>query len=185
MLGSRATDLRSGLGGVGGRAVRSGDVLPIGSSSRDVASSGDLDIAPPGWIAPAATLRFVPYDDVDEGTIERFSATVFRVSQQSDRMGYRLDGELALDDRDLRRPSRPVVMGTIQLLPGAGPVLLMADAHPTGGYPVVGAVISSDLPVAGQLAPGDSLQFMPCTHQDALSALVERERSLPADRMRS
>ncbi len=76
-------------------------------------------------------------------------------------------------------------MGTIQLLPGAGPVLLMADAHPTGGYPIVGAVTSSDLPMAGQLAPGDSLQFIPCTRDDALAAFEERERGLPRDRLRS
>jgi len=181
VLGSRATDLRSALGGLGGRALRSGDVVPIASAS-PVTSPTDDEIEPPEWLAAAATLRFIPHDDMEDRAIERFSASIFLVSPRSDRMGYRLDGELAIEARDLRRVSRPVVMGTIQLLPAAGPVLLMADAQPTGGYPVVGAVISGDLPIAGQLAPGDSVRFAPCTREAALLALLERERALPRGR---
>jgi urea carboxylase len=182
VLGSRATDLRSGLGGVGGRALRSGDVVPIASATSRMPAVGSA-IASPEWLGAPATLRFIPHEDMDDGAVERFSSAEFRVSPQSGRMAYRLEGALAMEERDLRRLSRPVAMGTIQLLPGAGPALLMADAQPTGGYPVIGAVIASDLPIAGQLAPGDGVRFTPCTYEDALLAFGDRERALPGGGM--
>jgi antagonist of KipI len=70
-------------------------------------------------------------------------------------------------------------MGLIQLPPAGGPVLLMADAQPTGGYPIVGCVITGDLPIAGQLAPGDAVRFSICTQDDAAAVLADRERTLP------
>jgi antagonist of KipI len=71
-----------------------------------------------------------------------------------------------------------VCMGAIQV-PGAGePILLMADRQTAGGYPKIGHVISADLPLAGQLAPGDVIEFVTCTRQEAVAALIARERQL-------
>ena len=64
-------------------------------------------------------------------------------------------------------------------MPGSGkPILLMADRQTTGGYPKIATVITADLPIAGQLAPGDWIEFEACTRDDALEALRAREASL-------
>ena len=71
-----------------------------------------------------------------------------------------------------------VLDGAIQV-PGAGePILLMADRQTAGGYPKIGHVISADLPIAGQLAPGDFIEFILCSRQEAVAALIARERQL-------
>ena len=68
--------------------------------------------------------------------------------------------------------------GSLQV-PGSGqPILLMADRQTTGGYPKIGVVIGADLPLAGQLAPGDWIEFVPCTREAAVDALKLRRRSL-------
>ena len=64
-------------------------------------------------------------------------------------------------------------------MPSAGePILLMADRQTAGGYPKIGYVISADLPLAGQLAPGDFIEFNLCSQQEAVAALIARERQL-------
>ncbi len=71
-------------------------------------------------------------------------------------------------------------MGSIQVPASGLPILLMADRQTTGGYPKIGVVISADLGLAGQLAPGDAITFVPCTRQEALTALIAEERELLA-----
>ena len=69
-------------------------------------------------------------------------------------------------------------MGAIQVPSAGEPILLMADRQTAGGYPKIGYVIAADLPIAGQLAPGDFIEFHVCTHQEAVTALIARERQL-------
>jgi allophanate hydrolase subunit 2 len=71
-------------------------------------------------------------------------------------------------------------MGALQVPPSGQPILLMADRATTGGYPLIANVISADLPLAGQLAPGDWIEFALCTHAEAVRALVVQERALLA-----
>jgi antagonist of KipI len=69
--------------------------------------------------------------------------------------------------------SEATPMGSVQV-PGSGqPILLMADRQTTGGYPKIGTVITADLPIAGQLAPGDWIEFQECTRAEAVDALHE------------
>ena len=69
-------------------------------------------------------------------------------------------------------------IGAIQVPAAGEPILLMADRQTAGGYPKIGYVISADLPLAGQLAPGDFIEFVLCTQQEAVAALIARERQL-------
>ncbi len=69
-------------------------------------------------------------------------------------------------------------MGSIQVTGSGQPILLMADRQTTGGYPRIATVISADLPIAGQLAPGDWIEFSACSRDEALDALREQELSL-------
>jgi antagonist of KipI len=100
------------------------------------------------------------------------------VSSRSDRMGYRLEGSNATRSASGAIITAPTVMGLVQMPPSGEPVLLMADRQTTGGYAGVAVVIAADLPVAGQLAPGDVLQFVPCTDTEARRAVADAETRL-------
>ena len=179
-LGSRSTDLASRLGGLGGRPLRAGDRLDVGAAGRAAVS----DRRPGPWFqtpAGGAAVRFVPEPDLqrfDGDALEHFTHGRFTVGPDSNRMGYRLRGPaMGLAD------AAPVLSaatppGTIQVPPSGHPILLMADRQTTGGYAVLGTVITADLGVAGQLAPGDWISFEACDHGDAIAALIETEQRL-------
>jgi antagonist of KipI len=93
-------------------------------------------------------------------------------------MGYRLEGGTVVRSASGAIITAPTVMGLVQVPPSGEPVLLMADRQTTGGYAAVAAVIAADLPVAGQLAPGHGLQFLPCTDTEARRAVADAEARL-------
>jgi antagonist of KipI len=106
--------------------------------------------------------------------------TEYRVSTQSDRMGYRLEGPALEARRTGELLSSAVSMGTIQLPANGLPILLMADRQTTGGYPRLGQVATVDLGVAAQLRPGDVARFEEISLDDAQRLYLERERALGA-----
>ena len=71
-------------------------------------------------------------------------------------------------------------IGGVQVPPSGDPILLMADRQTTGGYPLIATVITADLPLAGQLVPGDWVEFKFCTRGEAVAALVDMEDLLRA-----
>ncbi len=93
-------------------------------------------------------------------------------------MAFTLDGPPLPVARGGEPLSEPVPFGAIQVPAGGAPLLLMADRQTAGGYLKIATVILADLPVAGQLAPGDLVSFVPCTRAEALAALIGREREL-------
>jgi biotin-dependent carboxylase-like uncharacterized protein len=179
VLGSRATSLVSGMGPFGGRALVAGDVVPIGRAAAAPAAqpAGQPLRLPEG----GARLRTIPGPQearFASDALERLFSSPFTVTTQSNRMGFRLEGpELAYGAApDILSDATP--LGSLQV-PGSGqPILLMADRQTTGGYPKIATVISADIPLAGQLAPGDWIRFVPCTRADALDALNRLERRL-------
>jgi len=179
VLGSRATQLVCRMGGHEGRSLAAGDRVPIlaGEVPREVRKAV-------GLVLPTnarARLRVIPGPQADwfhPDALRAFSSVSFRISPRSNRMGYRLEGPPLARVRDGELISEPVAMGAIQV-PGAGePILLMADCQTAGGYPKIGHVISADLPLAGQLAPGEFIEFILCTRQEAVTGLIARERQL-------
>jgi len=104
--------------------------------------------------------------------------STFRVSASSDRMGYRLEGATL----DLRNPtellSEGTTFGTVQLPPGGAPIVLMADAQTTGGYPRIAEVTSVDLPLLAQLKPGDRLRFSIVSLEQAQALYLAREQEI-------
>ena len=110
--------------------------------------------------------------------MDRLASQRYTVSPRSDRMGYRLDGPPVCDPPPAEKISAPVAVGTIQVPPSGQPILLMADHATSGGYPVAATVITADLPIAGQLAPGDWVAFTPCSLEEADVALRDREAGL-------
>src|SRR5213079_2741040 len=104
----------------------------------------------------------------------------FIISPQSDRMGYRLNCVDRIPNHGSRIPAGAMIsdatfIGGLQIPPSGDPILLMADRQTTGGYPQIATVITADLPVAGQLAPGDWIEFTLCARDEALAALIAQE----------
>jgi len=186
VLGSRSTDLRANFGGLEGRTLRDGDVLPLarrpGSSSPATGISSWA--GPHDWVSPAKrypVLRFVrgvDWSRFDDVTIQQFTIHQFAVSPDSDRMGVRLDGPELKRKEETDLISEAVAPGTIQVPPGGKPILLLGDCQTIGGYPKIAHVITVDLGIAAQLRAGDSVRFLEVSLQDAHRLLLERERDL-------
>ena len=155
VLGSRSTDLLSGLGPP---QLQEGDVLPIG---REPPTAPQLDLAPPPPFPAEPTLRLLlgPRDD---WFAPNALAGTWRVSPSSNRVGVRLEGPPIERIRHEELLSEGVVTGALQVPPSGQPILLLNDHPTTGGYPVLGVVHADDLPLAGQLRPGQRLSFVRC-----------------------
>jgi antagonist of KipI len=109
-------------------------------------------------------------------TLDLLCRTRYQITPESNRMGYRLRGEpLPREPREM--VSDATCAGSLQVPPSGQPILLMADRQVTGGYPIVATVITADLPVVGQLAPGDWIEFDPCSRDEALAALAALDLS--------
>jgi antagonist of KipI len=186
VLNSRSTDLRANFGGLGGRTMRDGDVLPLRTwpGSAIPATGVSSWTAPHDWTSPVSrhpVLRFVRGSDwfrFNDVTIERFTNEEFAVSPDSDRMGVRLDGPELKRENETDLISEAVAPGTIQVPPSGKPILLLGDCQTIGGYPKIAHVITVDLGIAAQLRAGDRVRFSQVSLQDAHRLLMERERDL-------
>jgi antagonist of KipI len=180
-LGSRATHTLSGLGALGGRPVAAGDRLPLGEQGS--ISPSRIVNAPSPRIAGGARLRVLPGPQTDHfpnDALDLLQRTRFTITPQSDRMGYRLSGGSIPRIEGREMISDAAFIGALQVPPSGDPILLMADRQTTGGYPQIATVITADLPVAGQLAPGDWLEFEVCSRRNAMSALIAQEGAILA-----
>jgi biotin-dependent carboxylase-like uncharacterized protein len=157
VLGSRATDVLSGLGP---DVLSSGAELPVGAPPR---RHPNLDVAP---VAVPATgevvLRVLPgprHDWFVDGTLDELQRSPYQVSADSNRVGMRLLGRSLRRAREDELPSEGMVPGALQVPPSGQPTLFLVDHPVTGGYPVVGVVVTADLGLAAQLRPGQAVRF--------------------------
>jgi biotin-dependent carboxylase-like uncharacterized protein len=179
VLGSRATHLVSAMGGCQGRALIAGDRLPFLASAAGTAGRRASGLTLP--TKNRVRLRVLPgaqADWFDPSAFETLRQVSFRVSPRSNRMGYRLDGPPLARSRTTEPISEPLAFGALQVPAAGEPILLMADRQTAGGYPKIASVIAADLPLAGQLAPGDAIEFTICSRHEATAALIARERPL-------
>ncbi len=177
-LGSHSTLPRAGLGGLEGRALKQGDRIPLEGAAKD---PGDLTFAAP---PKAATdpIRVVPGPQTEWFTDAAQAALTeadFTVTAESDRMGMRLEGPtLEHSERGADIISDGIAPGAIQV-PGSGkPIVLLADAQTTGGYPKIATVIGADISRFARLAPGDTLRFASVTIAEAEDAARARRAEL-------
>ena len=182
VLGSRSTHVSSRTGGLNGRALAPGDCLMGGKPDRQRATIGR---ALPERLRPRdstrATLRILPGPQHSSFAPQAFDGLIanpYRLSSQSDRMGYRLEGPRLARVRAEARISDGTALGAIQVPPDGQPILLMADRHTTGGYPIIAVVISADLHLAGQLLPGETVSFKPITLPEAQAVLTAQWKDL-------
>jgi biotin-dependent carboxylase-like uncharacterized protein len=157
VLGSRATDLLSGLGPP---ALTAGDVLPVGEADGPLPGVDLAPVAdPPGG---EVTVRVLPGPRADwfaEDAAAVLTGTGWTVTGESNRIGLRLDGPPLERVRTGELASEGMVRGALQVPPSGLPVLFLADAPVTGGYPVVGYVDDADVDRCGQLRPGQTVRF--------------------------
>lgn len=154
VLGSRSTDLLTGLGP---SAVHAGDVLPIGD---DHWGTPRVVEPPAGRDLPALTALSGPHADWFAGGLAALTETAWLVLPASNRIGVRLDGPSLCRTRDGEVPTQGLVPGTVQVPPDGRPVILFVDHPVTGGYPVVAVVASTDLDLLSQLRPGQSVRLV-------------------------
>ena len=181
VLGSRATHVPSGMGGCHGRPPRKGDRLALGVPR---AATPHVSPRSPEYQAQdMAIVRVMSGPQADRFTADAFdalTASPYRVDSNSNRMGYRLVGPTLHHRHSADIISDATPLGTVQVPASGQPLLLMADRQTTGGYAKIATVISADIGVAGQVAPGDFLHFQACDRSEAVAALLVRERPLLA-----
>ncbi|MGH6839249.1 MAG: biotin-dependent carboxyltransferase family protein [Methylocella sp.] len=177
-MGSRATHMRSAIGGIDGRMLRAGDVLPAASTVRLHGASFEAIIDAP-WLAPAPDpFRVVlgPQDDCFAAeTLSAFFSGVFTLTPMADRMAYRLDGPEIAHAGGYDIVSDGTALGAIQIAGDKQPLVLMADRQPTGGYPKLGHVARADIGRLAQMRPGETCGFREASLAEARAALFARE----------
>jgi 5-oxoprolinase (ATP-hydrolysing) subunit C len=182
VLGARSTHLRGGFGGFDGRPLTRGDRVAVAGSLAPLPRRG-LGIMPlPPLEVPEAgdaiAVRVMPageYDLYTPEALELFWRTAWKVTPQSNRTGYRLDGPVLRMAAPTEMRSHGIVPGTIQVPAGGVPIVQLADAATMGGYPKIGAVIEADLWRMAQVRPGQSLKFLRVDYGEAVAALAELE----------
>ncbi|HSO63352.1 MAG TPA: biotin-dependent carboxyltransferase family protein [Desulfobacterales bacterium] len=185
VMGSRSTNLASGFGGFQGRALRKGDILatePVKDAIR-FADNAFMPEAIPLY-SSSWRLRVVwgPQEDhfSDEG-MQAFAAAAFTVSPDSDRTGIRLKGPVIARKPGMEESiiSEGILSGAIQV-PGDGQPIIILGETASGGYRKIATVISADLPLLGQITPGDEVVFEAVSMEAAVRALREMEDKIDA-----
>jgi biotin-dependent carboxylase-like uncharacterized protein len=157
LLGSLSTHWRAGLGGLEGRKLIAGDVLPLAQDAAPERDEAELTETP---LMRPARFRVVlgPQDELfSREQVALLLGSTYQVSREADRWGMRLDGPPLTHTISIVSDAIPP--GAIQVPGGGQPIVLMADRSTTGGYPKIGAVISADLPALGRLLPGAAVAF--------------------------
>jgi antagonist of KipI len=118
------------------------------------------------------------WDALSEESQLRLEHTDFTVSNASNRMGFRLKADIGQRDSIRQMLSSPVTCGTIQLPPDGNPIVLMADHQTTGGYPRIGNVVATDIPLLAQMQPRQRIGFKIVDESHARELLMERYKDL-------
>ena len=175
VMGSRSTNLKCGVGGYQGRALRGGDELQPGSEAH---------------CGPCMPLKTVPHYENDiavhvvcgpqaacftSAGLETLRSAKYTVTQDSDRMGIRLEGPM-LAHQGVDIVSDGIVFGSVQVPANGKPIILMADHQTTGGYAKIATVCSFDLPGLAQLVPGGTVRFLPVTVRQAQKMLRKKRK---------
>jgi biotin-dependent carboxylase-like uncharacterized protein len=171
-LGSRATHLRSGLGG---GALRAGDRIALARGAAPVGGEVALDPSELPYLDGAIRVVLGPQDDrFTAAGIATFLAGTYTVTADADRMGYRLDGPEIEHLDGFNTISDSIVTGSIQVPGTRRPIVLMADRQTTGGYPKIATTATASLPSLAQLKPGDRLRFVAVDVAGARALLAEQ-----------
>ncbi|MDG0792471.1 biotin-dependent carboxyltransferase family protein [Cohnella ginsengisoli] len=197
-MNSRSTYLRAGIGGWEGRSLQKGDRLPVGAASPAnraltalLADEAEADgVAFSRWsvapdLLPSYTanpeVRAVPGQEAalfEKDSAVRFLNETYQIRTESDRMGYRLTGEILRLREKRELASAAVTFGTVQVPPDGQPIVLMADRQTIGGYPKIAQVASVDLALLAQANLGERIRFRSVSWREAQRLYLIRENGI-------
>ncbi|MCI0466506.1 MAG: biotin-dependent carboxyltransferase family protein [Beijerinckiaceae bacterium] len=181
VMGSRATHMRSAIGGIEGRMLRTGDILPAAAWPSLAAPGFEAEIEAPWLREASAPFRVIlgPQDDFfAPATLAKFFASEFTLTPMADRMAYRFEGPEIVPAKGHDIVSDGVALGAIQITGGKKPLVLMADRQPTGGYPKIGHVARADICSLAQMRPGETCRFQQASMEEARAALFALEEEI-------
>lgn len=186
-LNSASANLKTGMTGLTGEPLRTNDEIPVQPHDLFSKIVGKREFIVLPWQADdnrdnaAGEIMILPgpeWDRLDRAAQHALLNTSFTISNQSDRMGYRLTGTSLATSTHEEMISAAVSFGTIQLLPDGQLIVLMADHQATGGYPRIAHVISAHHSRLAQARPGDNLRFLLISQGEAEDLLIKQRQHL-------
>jgi antagonist of KipI len=178
VLGSRSTYLPGRFGGLQGRVLKRGDRIPLAADAAELSRARFAKLkktrdASVRWSAPPFTvpdrepivlhaIEGEHFGHFDAAMQRTFFDTVWKITPDSNRMGFRLEGATLARTNNDEILSGPTCLGSVQVPANGVPIALMADHQTTGGYPRIAEIASADVPRLAQLGPGGTLHFARC-----------------------
>lgn len=185
--GSQSTFLRSGLGGLEGRRLKSGDRIGLNHPRETIKNMPLRKLPVPQTFSKNVTVRVVPGPQEDRFTKEGLKtlySSEYRISDKSDRMAFRTEGPVIEHvDHDANILSDGIPFGAIQVPADGKPIIMMSEHAGAGGYTKAGTIISADIPLVAQLPPGGTVRFTPVDVETAQDIYLEQKREY--ERLRS
>lgn len=178
VMGSRSTNLKCAFGGYGGRALKAGDVLKLGKPklSFDQVKKRRTKGIETSKIIEVHAVPGPQQEYFTEAGEKAFYNGTYTIADQSDRMGYRLEGPRAESKNGTDIISDAIPLGAVQIPPSGQPIVLLADRQTTGGYAKIAVVCSFDIPKLAQGRPGDKVRFLKTDVKTAQKLYRKQER---------
>ena len=181
VMGSRSTYMKAKIGGLEGRKLEKGDVLPIGTPKTALKDIGGRHIAPEFVKRDVYTLHVIlgPQDDMfTEAGIKTFLSETYTVTPEFDRMGCRLDGAVIEHITGGDIISDGIAFGAVQVPSAGKPIIMLADRQTTGGYTKIANVITADFRLLAQMKAGDKVRFEKISIAAAQEALLAQRATM-------
>ena len=182
-MGSKSTNLKLKVGGYQGRKIGGGDEIGFAAPKRTLPNMRKRKVTPEDFSQTEKTIRVVmgPQDDCfTEKGVETFLSSTYAFTNESDRMGCRLEGEVIEHKNGGDIITDGIAFGAIQVPSHGQPIIMMADHQTTGGYTKIAGVISVDLPLVAQSRPGYKVHFQKVTVEEAQKLYIEQVEKLKA-----
>lgn len=179
VMGSKSTNLKSKIGGLEGRKIGGGDEIRFTAPKAVLPNMRRRRVEAEDFTKTEKVIRVVmgPQDDCfTEKGIETFLNSTYTFTNESDRMGCRLEGEVIEHKNGGDIITDGISFGAIQVPSHGQPIIMMADHQTTGGYTKIAGVISVDLPLIAQSRPGYKVRFQKVSIEEAQKLLVEQKK---------
>jgi len=183
VMGSASTYAPSGIGGLDGRNLATGDMLSF-KCEQVLQATSNLHMLPSGvgishWhtaalfaatpdVAIVHATKGPEFDLFNSPSQENIFNSEFTISSRSNRMGYRLEGKKIALEQQTEMVSTAVTAGIVQVTHEGDPIILMADAQTTGGYPRIARICAADISLLAQTRPGVKIQFKEIREEESL-----------------
>jgi len=176
MMNSYSVHVKSGIG----RSLKTGDALKTGETflpiTKPIADAISIPVHESN--SKVRVIEGPEFDWMDDTSKGKFYDQQFCLSNQSDRMGYQIQGEPLSRSNTTELVSTAVTKGTVQLTPSGQLIILMSDCQTTGGYPRVGQIAAIDLPLLAQLKPGDMIRFNKISFEEAETLYLLEQKEI-------